>query len=225
MRNAFRHLVALAVVALAAAPLRAEAQNLYLKDYQSAGDLGVVADLTSGLEWLRLYNTTGQSYFGLQNAMSGGSLSGWRFATRAEVAELACNSALTCAGTANSMPLAWMLGGSYCAPPVCIPEAEYNAIFWTKDSGDEISWQGPGGSIPVLGKPTYVNKAWLDNPINLGLGYDARYGYTGRSSALVRVTAPEPSSLGLMATGLFAMGALVRRRQRTMSAKVHGRMR
>jgi hypothetical protein len=204
--------LALALLATLLTCGRAYANPLYLTDWQSTGDQKILVDSVSGLDWLRIPNTAGMSFFSVTSALNGGWLNGWRLATRAEVSQLACDDAWGCDGT-SSGSLVQLLGvTSYC-PLQCRAEYVYGSLFWTADSGNEISWQGPGGSIPLMGRYSLVANGALENPVGYGSGYDARYGWSYLGTALVREAAvvPEPGSIALFSIGLAGLATTRRR--------------
>jgi len=70
---------------VAALPARAE---LYRADLASPGDLRVVRDSESGLDWLRLPETAGVDMTTILSGYGGWVGDGWRYATHAEVCEM-----------------------------------------------------------------------------------------------------------------------------------------
>lgn len=74
-----------ACLQLAVLPVRAE---LYRADLEVPGDLRVVRDTESGLDWLRLHETAGVNMTAILSGHGGWIGEGWRYATHAEVCQM-----------------------------------------------------------------------------------------------------------------------------------------
>ena len=174
---------------------------------------GFTTDTVTGLDWLDMYHTDGNSYNQTLNAISGGgSLDGWRFATSAEFDGLinsAVGSSYTQVGF-DAMILSQMttlvnyLGSTYATGE----ESAY-VVGYVDSSGLSNADARQFGWTTYLGEEAgYVRRA-------SNTGFDAGKGATNSlvGAFLVRATAvPDTgSTAALLGAGVVAL-AFARRR-------------
>ena len=103
--------------------------------WRFSGDNLITQDTVSGLEWLDLTVTDGLSYYDVLALMGdGGSLQGWRYATRAEVGSLwdafggdsNYYSGLSTQNNGLFDAMAPLVGDLYCEVNVCVPGDGYS---------------------------------------------------------------------------------------------------
>lgn len=215
-RNARRVWVGIAASLLfAMGPLSAQA-SVFSTDWRSTGDNLITRDTVTGLDWLDFSQSIGPLFSTNALLGPGGALEGWKLASIPQMQTLVSNFA-TSTGKAEHQLMELMGStGCYYAGP-CLPYA----AFYTQESLNSISWQGPGGSLPlvlvgasqlitpsiVVPHETYWASACRGCPADLA---NANYNH---ALALYRETppVPEPAAWMLMIIGFGLSGAAFRR--------------
>ena len=185
-------------------------------DWRFAGDNLITQDTDSGLEWLDLTVTDGLSYYDVVVLMDdGGSLHGWRYATRAEVGGLwdafggdsNHYSGLSTQNNGLFKAMAPFVGDLYCEVNVCTPGD--GETFWITGDREIINftninwWSVSRDSTPT--EDVFSLSA-------LTMGSASTNTYAG--SALVRdiSAVPIPAALWLFGSGLLGLIGIARRK-------------
>ncbi len=168
---------------------------------------GYVSDTATGLDWLLMNATQGQSYNAIIGGYGGYIADGWQYATTADVIQLFDDAGGTGGPYTNPYPsaaygavaslLGNLLGWSYGTVwTVGITAATTGAGFH-----ELVVWQANGDGTGFLIASNWVS--WPDTDTSY-------YGYG--SSLLVRNsdTVPAPGALALLGLGLLGLGALRR---------------
>jgi hypothetical protein len=175
-------------------------------------------DPNTGLEWLDLWLTAGQSYQSIQNGWNGYTTSeGFRLATRDEILQLfthagatginsgwnptdaaAASHLLSLVGTTLSLTdldRSWMFYDASTEPSLPTPSHVPSAVFGI--------WRAPGGDQGAFLTP--------------GIFPSQDYGSGEMASALVRVV-PEPST-GMLCISALSVSIFAAQRRRWFAAK------
>ena len=195
--------------------------SLVPHDFKTAGDQLLVYDSETGLEWLKFNVATG-SLFSIESRVGAkGDLAGFSFGTEGQVQSLV--SDWVSSTSMAQYQLMSLVGstGTYYNSGQSLPGAH----FYTQNSVDSVSWQGPGGTIPVIGVgysalitptfPSYPQTFWGSSCSQCAA--EQANGDYGDGSALFRRAAevPEPGTLPMVATALFVIAMLGRKRVRS----------
>jgi hypothetical protein len=179
-------------------------------------------DTSTGLEWLDLTQSLGLSFSDVVRLQSdGGRLSGWQFATIAEVQAVVAQTGLPLAAAAHVGQLDVSAFGSLFGLTATggfqgivggstIPDApDYHPVFWAYVSGGVNTALATGD--PEAGADSWVGR-YVYNECFTGVADDVTDRET--ASFLVReaiAPVPEPSTWATMLAGLLAAGAGLRR--------------
>lgn len=186
-----------ALCVAAALPLAAQAELIAI-DWKTAGDRLLVKDSDSGLEWLRVGFTRGQS-FDTVAARLHGDLAGFSFATVAQVDSFFTLARAASPDGVQRLVDLWGPGRDWQAGLVGVSaitqtvHAAWPDSLWVA----EAAYQGDPASYPEI--PSFANA------MNGSIVHDV--GHRAVGSALVRVSAvPEPTTalLSLIGFGIFA---------------------
>ena len=184
-------------------------------DWRFAGDNLITQETDSGLEWLDLTVTDGLSYYDVVALMGdGGSLQGWRYATRAEVGSLwdafggdsNYYNGLSTQNNGLFDAMAPFVGDLYCEVNVCTPGDGYS--FWITGDREIISFTNVNWwSVSRESTPT-------EDVFSLSykrMGSASTGTYAG--SALVRDISqvPIPPALWLFGSGLLGLIGMARK--------------
>ena len=183
-------------------------------DWRFAGDNLITQDTDSGLEWLDLTVTDGLSYYDVVELMDdGGSLQGWRYATRGEVGSFwdafggdsNYYSGLSTQNNGLFEAMAPFVGDLYCEVTVCTPGDGYS-LWITGDreihNYTNVNWW----SYSRNSTPTEDNFSFKT------MGSASTGTYAGR--ALVRDISPLPipPAVWLFGSGLLGLIGIARRK-------------
>lgn len=198
---------AVMVLCAAAAFSPAGRAELIAVDWEAAGDRLLVRDTATGLEWLRVSYTLGQSFDAVTARLHGGDLAGFTFATTAQVDTFFSNAKTDSPDGIQRLVDLWGPGRSWSWGLIGVSAITQTVTANWPDSLwlAEVAYQTDPVANP--GSPSFANA------MNGSIQHDFGYGSVG--SALFRVSeVPEPAAwLGCLA-GLAGTLTLGRRQTR-----------
>jgi hypothetical protein len=176
-------------------------------------------DPNTGLEWLDLNITAGESYINVLNGWGGYTTEGFRFATRNELIQLFTDAGASYIGfpaspTTADLPAA-TLALSLLGTTLTNSTATESLFFYDPSSEPENPGNGyvPVASITV---GTVLAGPWEGLFMVPGSFEFTDYTSLGTASALVRVV-PEPSAAMLL-TACIGLGLVVNHRRKSLSS-------
>lgn len=186
-------------------------------DLNSPGDNLLTYDTSTGFEWLNFSQSIGPLFSTVAELQPGGALYGFTLAYQSQVQTLVSDFVSSTGLPAHN--LMNDLGSTSCYyAGACLPYA----AFYTQESLNNISWQGPGGSLPLIlfGASELITPSdvvphetfWASRCT--GCAADLANANYETALALYRMATPLPASLPLFASGLGAIGLIARRRKR-----------
>lgn len=215
-------------------------QNIAHAELTTSGQ--IISDSISGLEWLNVRNVNDYSYEAIQNGAGGYIQSGWRYATKAEVIDLATHyvglqnglyvspaSGLSAEYEANAEATVIAFGMNLAFNDsraidnvTSIPSLHQISIQGMYDDGDSTNASHGVFEITAVlsdGSGTYGPPGEVQ-PFGRWAAIDNSQppymGTENMSNFLVRSSpVPEPTSLSLLFLGTMLLGALQRRRVAT----------
>ena len=196
---------AMTLCATAALPLAAQAELIAI-DWKTAGDQLLVKDSDSGLQWLRVSFTRGQS-FDAVTARLQSDLAGCSFATVAQVGTFFSNARAAGPDGIQRLVDLWGPGRNWSAGLVGVSAITQTVHAAWPDSLSvaEAAYQSDPASHPE--SPSFANA------MNGSIVHD--FGHRAVGSALVRVSdVPEPATWLLSLVGFGAVAMLMSRGRR-----------
>ncbi|MGQ3051429.1 MAG: hypothetical protein ACT6S0_06565 [Roseateles sp.] len=193
------------VLYAAAACSQAAQAELIAVDWQAAGDRLLVRDTATGLEWLRVSHTLGQSYDAVTARLHGGDLDGFSFASVIQVDALFADAKSNAHDGIKNLVNLWGPGQNWSWGLVGVSaitqtvHPDWPHVQWLA----EIAYQTDPVANPDT--PSFAN----------AMNGSIEHAFASRrvGSALLRVSAvPEPVTWLQLLLGLGTVGMLLHRR-------------